>query len=91
MIATGSYDDNLYVYSISNSGVNLSQTITGSNGDINSLGFSTDGVTLFGTELNGGVRVYKQSGGQFASHQNISGTGARGGCMSGDAQFLAFS
>ena len=92
MLATGSYDDNVYIYSISNSGVSISQTITGFNEDVNSVGFSTDGVTFFGTELNGGIKVFKDNGsGQFASHQNISGSATQGGCMSGDAQFLVRS
>ena len=86
MLATGSYDDKVYVYSIADSGVSISQTLTGFNGDINSVGFSTDGVTLFGTEFQGGVKVFKKNeSGQFISHQNISGSATQGGCISGDA------
>ena len=92
MLATGGYDDKLYIYSINNSGVKISQTITGFNGDINSVGFSGDGVTLFATEQGEGARVYKKDGdGHFASHQNISGLRTQGGCISSDAQFLARS
>ena len=92
MLATGSYDDNVYIYSISNSGVRISQILTGFNGDVNSLGFSIDGVTLFATELNGGIKVFKKSrGGQFISYQNISGFASQGGCMTNDARFLARS
>ena len=81
----GSTDNNIYVYSVGNSGVSLSQTITGF-GNLSSISLSSDGETLFTTDRWGSPEIFKSnSSGQYASHQNINASNSSAGCISDDA------
>ena len=86
----GGTDNSIYVYSVGNSGVSLSQTITGF-ANLSSIALSSDGETLFATDLRGNAKIFaRNSSGQYVSHQNISAANSSAGCISDNAEYIAF-